>query len=115
MNKMYNMQSFSSLKNIINCLLKNSLYSVYVDMGTTASDTVSLNLAFTDNTALTNQRFYEIKITQIECTSEYKYVLLSWLSIFCCVCVYIYIFVGLLISSHSITVASPDVSNTMKA
>ena len=44
---------------------------VYVDMGTGASDTVNLNLDFTDATNLANQRFFEIKVTQLPCSSEY--------------------------------------------
>ena len=40
-------------------------------MGTTASDTATLSFKFADSTALTNSRFYEIKITQLPCTSEY--------------------------------------------
>ena len=46
-------------------------FLVYVDMGTGASDTVNLNLDFTDATNLANQRFFEIKVTQLPCSSEY--------------------------------------------
>ena len=51
-----------------------SLYylSVYIDMGTGASDTVNLALDFSDATNLANQRFFEIKVTQLPCSSEYQ-------------------------------------------
>ena len=48
------------------------LISVYVDMGTGTSDTTQLKFDFTDSTALANARFYEIKVTQLPCSSEYK-------------------------------------------
>ena len=41
-------------------------------MGTVSSDTATLAFKFADNSALTNSRFYEIKITQVKCSSEYK-------------------------------------------
>ena len=41
-------------------------------MGTGASDTVSLALDFSDATNLANQRFFEIKVTQLPCASEYQ-------------------------------------------
>ena len=48
-------------------------------MGTTASDTTTLSFEFTDSTAnsLANSRNYEIKVTQLPCSSEYKYVYAS--------------------------------------
>ena len=45
---------------------------VYIDMGTGASDTVNLALDFSDATNLANQRFFEIKVTQLPCSSEYQ-------------------------------------------
>ena len=84
LNSVYNMFVIKSLftaKNLFT-LSKNiylsftSIYIdlfflVYVDMGTGASDTVNLNLDFTDATNLANQRFFEIKVTQLPCSSEY--------------------------------------------
>ena len=46
--------------------------SVYVDIGTGASDTATLNFDFSDSTALQNSRFFEVKVTQLPCSSEYK-------------------------------------------
>lgn len=56
--------------------------SVYVDMGATASDTATLSFEFTDSTenALANSRNFEIKVTQLPCSSEYKYVYASLLN-----------------------------------
>jgi len=51
---------------------KNTGQHVYVDIGTGASDTASLQFDFNDNTALTNSRFYEVKVTQLPCTNEYN-------------------------------------------
>jgi len=42
-------------------------------MGTTSLDTTALKFDFSDNTNLQNSRFYEIKVTQLPCTNEYKY------------------------------------------
>jgi len=50
---------------------QNTGQHVYVDMGTGASDTVNLALDFSDATNLANQRFFEIKVTQLPCSSEY--------------------------------------------
>ena len=44
-------------------------------MGTAASDTATLAFKFSDNAALSNSRLYEIKVTQIPCSSEYRYVI----------------------------------------
>ena len=43
-------------------------------MGTAASDTTTLAFQFTDSTlnSLTNNRNYEIKVTQLPCSNEYK-------------------------------------------
>lgn len=41
---------------------------VYVDMGTQASESVSLSFDFTG----TYSRFFEVKVTQLPCSSEYK-------------------------------------------
>ena len=41
-------------------------------MGTGASDTTQLKFDFTDSTALANARFFEIKVTQLPCSNEYK-------------------------------------------
>ena len=46
-------------------------FSVYIDMGTGASDTVNLNLDFQDAQTVNNARFFEIKVTQLPCSSEY--------------------------------------------
>ena len=43
---------------------------VYVDLGTGASDTATLNFALSGSYS----RYYEIKITQLPCSSEYQYV-----------------------------------------
>ena len=60
----------------VNIYLSFLNISVYVDMGTTASDTTTLAFEFTDSTLnqLTNMRNYEIKVTQLPCSNEYKYV-----------------------------------------
>ena len=47
------------------------IFSVYIDMGTGASDTVNLNLDFQDAQTVNNARFFEIKVTQLPCSSEY--------------------------------------------
>ena len=47
-------------------------FPVYIDMGTGASDTATLNFDFTDSTSLQNSRFFEVKVTQLPCSSEYK-------------------------------------------
>ena len=52
----------------------DSLISVYIDMGTGYSDTTTVNFDFTDSTGLQNSRFFEIKVTQLPCSSEYQYV-----------------------------------------
>ena len=43
-------------------------------MGTSASDTTTLTFDFTDSTlnSLANSRNYEIKVTQLPCSNEYK-------------------------------------------
>ena len=43
-------------------------------MGTGYSDTATVNFDFTDSTGLQNSRFFEIKVTQLPCASEYQYV-----------------------------------------
>ena len=67
------MKIISSLSNYVFHFHQFKLiyFLVYVDMGTGASDTVNLNLDFTDATNLANQRFFEIKVTQLPCSSEY--------------------------------------------
>ena len=56
------------------CLLNKLFFliQVYVDLGTGASDTAELKFDFTDSTALANNRFFEIKVTQLPCSNEYK-------------------------------------------
>ena len=49
-----------------------TIIPVYIDMGTGASDTTQLKFDFTDSTALANARFFEIKVTQLPCSNEYK-------------------------------------------
>jgi len=51
---------------------KNTGQHVYVDVGTGASDTATLQFDFTDNAALTNSRYYEVKVTQLPCNNEYN-------------------------------------------
>merc|ERR1712226_235180 len=48
---------------------QNSGQHVYVDMGRSASDTASLNFAFTGTS---NNRQWEIKVTQIPCSASYR-------------------------------------------
>ena len=57
---------------ILYMYLYNSSFSilVYVDLGTGASDTATLNFALSGSYS----RYYEIKITQLPCSSEYQYV-----------------------------------------
>ena len=67
-----NLFKFSLLRCV--CLLKELFFliQVYVDLGTGASDTAELKFDFTDSTALANNRFFEIKVTQLPCSNEYK-------------------------------------------
>jgi len=51
---------------------RNNGQHVYVDIGTGASDTATLNFDFSDSTALQNSRFFEVKVTQLPCSSEYN-------------------------------------------
>ena len=61
------------LKEMLNqVLIFDIIFLVYIDMGTGASDTVNLALDFSDATNLANQRFFEIKVTQLPCSSEYQ-------------------------------------------
>ena len=50
-------------------LIRHFIFNlVYVDMGTQASESVSLSFDFTG----TYSRFFEVKVTQLPCSSEYK-------------------------------------------
>lgn len=51
---------------------KNPGQHVYVDIGTGASDSATLNFDFTNADTLSNTRFFEIKVTQLPCSNEYN-------------------------------------------
>ena len=63
-------QSYMIIINFLKDMLLQliNIFSVYVDMGTLASDTATLSFAFKGESTL---RAWEVKVSQIPCAASY--------------------------------------------